>query len=216
MEAEIPYCFIAIEGNIGAGKTRLAEALAAATEADLLLEEFDQNPHIRAFYQGQSEAIYPLEWTLRQARYELIETYFSQARHLRKLLLISDFHPLKSNVFAPINLDEEARLEFETHDPFLNYPLPGPDLLLFLEVPVDQLQKNILARGRTYEKQIPSAYLQEIQKGYLHEIRRLEVKTLIIRPDWPSPEASSLAATLVSLLTGKEFPTPYTFQFRWA
>lgn len=210
MRPDFPYPFLAVEGNIGSGKTHLAKALSSLLCADLLLEEFDQNPHIRPFYQGEANARFPLETSLRARRHELLAHYFSRDPSQRAPVVVSDFHPMKSWVFSRINLSGEERKAFESGDPFQDSSLPMPDLLVFLRPSLERIHKQIENRGRPYEKGISPDYLHQLDLAYA-QFLDLEIPptpTLIVHMPASSPKPGELARDLIALVCGQQKALP--------
>lgn len=210
MKPEFPFRFLAVEGNIGAGKTRLAQALSSLLGADLLLEEFDRNPHIRSFYDGDARAHFPLESSLRTQRHEQLAHYFNQAPDQRAAKVVSDFHPLKAQVFSKVNLSVEEQALFEAEDPFREAPLPLPDLLLYLRPSLENLQRQIKQRGRSYEQSIDPTYLQNLEKAYAEFLNAGSLSGLILIVDLeddPPPPPHLLARAVIAYGTGHPLPS---------
>ena len=159
------YNFIAIEGNIGSGKTTLVRKLAQDFQAHLLLEQFADNPFLPKFYKFPEQNAFPLELFFMAERYK-------QIKQLRKQdmfsdFTISDYFFVKSRLFAQNNLSEdELKLFYRLFDIMLS-ALPKPNLLIYLHADIQCLQKNIKKRDRTYEQDITDHYLLKIQKKYL-------------------------------------------------
>ena len=157
------YSFIAIEGNIGAGKTTLASRLASYYNAQLVLEEFEDNPFLPKFYKDPKKYALALELSFIEARFKQLREALSR----KDRLIISDYFFNKSLVFARANLQGSELDIFTGSYTLMEWQLPRPDLLVFLYPNTEKLQENIRKRGREYEKDIPSDYLQRIQQGYL-------------------------------------------------
>jgi len=158
----LPF-FISIEGNIGAGKTTLAKILANQLNASLLLEKFDENPHLAKFYENPKQYALQVELWFLKERFEQMNSQFSI---LNSQFLISDYHISKCLIFAKANLKKQEFLIYEKSYTIIEPLLPPPDLLIYLHQDINQLKKNIAKRGRTYEKKISATYLNKIQKGY--------------------------------------------------
>lgn len=173
------YHFIAIEGNIGAGKTTLAQKLASHYHGRLILEQFADNPFLPKFYEDKERYAFPLELSFLADRYD----------QLRDILLNDSFHdePVfadytigKSRLFARNNLDTDEYELFLKMADIMKTTLPKPDLLIYLHAPIDRLQRQIQKRGRPYEQNIKDEYLEEIQQAYLQYIEEENVKILMI------------------------------------
>ena len=159
------YSFLAIEGNIGSGKTSLAKKLALDFDAKLILEEFDENPFLPRFYKDPSRYSFQLELSFLAERYQQLKNNLSN-RDLFNPFTISDYIFYKSLIFARTNLDEEEYQLYQTLFNIIYSVLPKPDLLVFLFLPIEQLQANIRERGRSYEQEISSDYLSKVQQSY--------------------------------------------------
>ena len=160
------YNFIAIEGNIGAGKTTLSKMIANKLDAKLVLEEFTDNPFLPKFYNDVAKYAFPLELSFLAERYQQLKDEMSNT-DLFNPLGVSDYIFQKCLLFAKVNLPDA---EFELFSKLFNIItplLPKPDLLIYLYLNVSDLQKNIAKRGREYEQQISNEYLQNIQNSYL-------------------------------------------------
>ena len=159
------YNFICIEGNIGVGKTSLAEKIAADCNARLVLEEFANNPFLPKFYKDPAKYAFPLELFFMAERYKQIKQLREQ--DMFSDFTISDYFFVKSRLFAQNNLSEdELKLFYRLFDIMLS-TLPKPNLLIYLHADIQCLQKNIKKRDRTYEQDITDHYLLKIQKKYL-------------------------------------------------
>ncbi len=155
--------FIAIEGNIGAGKTSFSHRLQAALGGTILLEHFYDNPYLVDFYQDPEKFALKVENAFLTERIDQLSRFFAQEKQPP---VIADFSLEKSLLFAQQNL---AELDFNAYKKdYLkgSRQLPQPDLVVFLAQNIPQLQKNIQKRGRDFEQDISDQYLQKIEKGY--------------------------------------------------
>jgi deoxyadenosine/deoxycytidine kinase len=173
------YRFITIEGNIGAGKTTLAHMLARHYNAKLILEEFADNPFLPKFYEKPQQYAFPLELFFMAERYKQLKDML-QTQDMFTDLVISDYLFVKSLLFAKINLSEDEYSLYQKLFEIINPQLVQPDLLIFLNAPVTQLQKNIKKRNRSYEQQIEDAYLQRVHNMYIQYLKQHSVRTLMI------------------------------------
>lgn len=172
--------FLAIEGNIGAGKTTLARMLAEEQGARLLLEEFADNPFLPHFYQNPERYAFPVELFFMTERHKQLQQELSQ-RDLFQEGVISDYIFLKTLLFARNTLNTEEYRLFQRLFNILNTAFPKPDLLVYLHRSVSNLLRNIKKRGRAYEQEIGPVYLQRIQKAYFDFFRANEqIPVLII------------------------------------
>lgn len=174
------FNYIAIEGNIGAGKTSLATLISRDFNAKLILERFADNPFLPKFYEDKSRYAFPLEMSFLADRYQQISDDLSQL-DLFKDFIVSDYDVFKSLIFSKITLQED---EFKLYRKlfYLMYKdIAKPDIYIYLYQNTERLQENIKKRGRDYEKYIDSDYLEKINAGYLEFLRNQpEINTRII------------------------------------
>ena len=164
------YSHIAIEGNIGSGKTTLATMLANDIDARLVLEQFADNPFLPKFYSDPEKHAFPLELFFMAERYHQLKNLKEQ--DLFKPQIVSDYFFMKSKLFAQNNLKkDEMQLFIRLFDIMLS-SLSKPDLLVYLYSDVERLQQNIKNRGRDFEQNISDEYLQNIQDKYLDFLRK--------------------------------------------
>lgn len=167
----IPYRYISIEGNIGAGKTSLATMLSRDLNARLVLEEFADNPFLPKFYESPERYAFPLELSFLSERFSQL-TREVVAGDLFAPQVVSDYFIAKCQIFARNNLQaDEYNLFLKMYD-VISSSCPKPDLLVYLYRDVADLQENIRERGREYEKNISNEYLENIQRQYLEFIRQ--------------------------------------------
>ncbi|MCC6251265.1 MAG: deoxynucleoside kinase [Bacteroidia bacterium] len=174
------YNFIAIEGNIGAGKTTLSTMLAKYFNAKLILEQFSDNPFLPDFYKTPDKFAFPLELSFLADRYTQLKNELINL-DLFNNISIADYFIYKSLIFAGNNLKEDELFLYQRLFEIIASSLPKPDLLIYLYRNTEQLQHNILKRGREYEKEIKPEYLEKIQQGYLSFIQAMpQLKVLVI------------------------------------
>lgn len=173
------YHFIAIEGNIGAGKTTLAHLISKKLNARLILEEFADNPFLPKFYENPSQYAFPLELFFMAERFKQLKDMLHKTDMFQSVT-VSDYLFTKCLLFAKVNLsDEEFRLYQKLFD-ILQQQVMFPDILVYLHAPVHKLQRNIKKRNRGYEQQIPDEYLFSIQETYTSYIKQHNIKTIFI------------------------------------
>ncbi len=165
------YKFIAIEGNIGAGKTSLARLLADDMNARLILEEFEDNSFLPKFYKDPERYAFPLELSFLAERYLQLKETLSN-RDLFKPFTISDYLVSKSLIFARKTLQSDEYNLYKKLFEIIHQSIPKPDLFVFLHVNIENLQRNIKKRGREYEQEITDEYLQSIQESYFDYIKQ--------------------------------------------
>jgi deoxyguanosine kinase len=173
------YSFITIEGNIGAGKTTLANLLSKHFNARLILEEFDDNPFLPKFYENPTQYAFPLELFFMAERYKQLKDLL-QTKDMFQNITISDYLFTKSLLFAKVNLSEQEFLLYQRLFDIINPQLMQPDLLIYLHADVTKLKENIKKRNRSYEQSIPSEYLSTLQETYVQYIKQHNMRTLIV------------------------------------
>ena len=173
------YNFITIEGNIGAGKTTLANLLSKHYNSKLILEEFADNPFLPKFYENPGQYAFPLELFFMAERYKQLKELL-QTQDIFQTITISDYLFTKCLLFAKVNLPEQEYLLYQKLFDIINPQLVQPDLLIYLHADVPRLKENIKKRNRSYEQSISSEYLYTLQQTYTQYIKQYNVKTLII------------------------------------
>ena len=157
--------YLVIEGNIGSGKTTLANMLAKDFKAKSVLEGFGENPFLPKFYENKDKYAFPLEMSFLADRYSQLNNNIRDFE-LFSSLVISDYFFMKSLIFAQNTL---SAAEYQLYQRFFNIvyeKLPKPDLYVYLHQSTDNLLKNIKKRGRSYESNIAPEYLEEIKEAY--------------------------------------------------
>jgi deoxyguanosine kinase len=173
------YHFIAIEGNIGAGKTTLAHLLSKKLNARLVLEEFDENPFLPKFYENPKQYAFPLELFFMAERYKQLKDML-RTKDMFQSVTVSDYLFTKCLLFAKVNLpDEEFRLYQKLFD-IMHQQIIFPDVVIYLHASVNKLQKNIKKRNRSYEQNISDEYLFNIQETYTGYIKQHNIKTIFV------------------------------------
>lgn len=174
------YNYIAVEGNIGAGKTTLVAKIAEDFNAKTVLERFADNPFLPKFYKDQSRYAFPLEMSFLADRYQQLSDDLAQF-DLFKDFLVADYHIFKSLIFAKVTLTEDEYRLYRKLFEIIYKEMPKPDLYIYLYQNTDRLLQNIKRRGRSYEQEIPAEYLDKINRGYLDYIKsQTDLNVLII------------------------------------
>jgi len=146
--------YLVIEGNIGAGKTTLAQMISEKYQAKLVLEQFADNPFLPKFYENQEQYSFPLEMAFLAERYNQLNRELSHF-DLFSPFTISDYYFMNRQFFTII------------YD-----KMPKPDLYVYLHKDADLLLRNIANRGRNYEANITKDYLEKITQGYFGYFRQ--------------------------------------------
>jgi deoxyadenosine/deoxycytidine kinase len=173
------YSYICIEGVIGAGKTSLASRLAAENNARLILEQFEDNPFLPKFYKEPEKYAFPLELSFLASRFQQLKDQLS-AGDLFRPLTIADYFIQKSLIFARKTLKGDELALYSRLFNIMAEVLPGPEMLVYLHLDVEDLKANIVRRGRDYEQEISLDYLARIQQGYFDYIRQRNDSRILI------------------------------------
>ena len=172
--------YIAVEGNIGAGKTSLATMISEDFNAKLILERFKDNPFLPKFYEDQHRYAFPLEMSFLADRYQQLSDDLSQY-NLFTDFVVSDYDVFKSLIFAQITLQEDEYALYNKLFSIIYKELVKPDLYIYLYQNTDRLLENIKKRGRDYEQKIQPDYLVKINQSYLSYIKsQTNIKVQII------------------------------------
>ncbi|MBW9261381.1 MAG: deoxynucleoside kinase [Candidatus Thiodiazotropha sp. (ex. Lucinisca nassula)] len=156
--------FLVVEGPIGVGKTSLVRRLANHFQSEMLLEGAEENPFLQRFYENPREAALPAQ----------LFFLFQRSRQWNGLVqddlfrqqLITDFMLEKDRLFAQINLDQDELALYEQVYQQLTLQAPPPDLVVYLQAPVDRLMERIKKRARPQEKTIEADYLKKLCDAY--------------------------------------------------
>lgn len=160
--SEIKY--IAIEGVIGAGKTTLAKMLAEKLGANIILEQFDENPFLGKFYEDRKSYAFQTQMFFLMNRFKQQQSL--DQGNLFSQYLVSDYIFEKDKIFAYLNLSSDELKLYENIFPLLDKNLRKPDLAVFLQASVDRLMYNIKRRGRKIEKHLSRSYVKELSEAY--------------------------------------------------
>ena len=164
------FNYIAIEGNIGAGKTTLSGKISEDFNAKLVLERFADNPFLPKFYKDQGRYAFSLEMSFLADRYQQLSDDLSQFDLFRDFV-VADYHIFKSLIFSKVTLSEdEYRLYRKLFD-IIYKEMPKPDLYIYLYQNTERLLQHIKKRGRSYEQDIDAGYLEKINRGYFEYIK---------------------------------------------
>ncbi|MEJ2361845.1 MAG: deoxynucleoside kinase [Gammaproteobacteria bacterium] len=170
--------FIVVEGPIGVGKTTLAKRLAQSFGSEVLLEGADENPFLERFYQDPRSAALQTQ----------LFFLFQRARQIQELrqtdmfqpVRVADFIMEKDRLFAELTLDEDEFNLYKQVYAHVTIDAPEPDLVIYLQAPVDVLVKRVAKRGRQYERQLDAAYLEQIVESYTRFFYNYTASPLLI------------------------------------
>jgi deoxyadenosine/deoxycytidine kinase len=173
------YSYIAIEGNIGSGKTSLAKLIAHDYNAKLIQEQFEDNSFLPKFYNDPDKYAFPLEMSFLADRFQQLKNEVTP-HDLFKSFTIADYFIDKSIIFARKTLKNDEYLLYSKLFDIIISTLPKPDLIIYLYNTIDRLKQNIHRRGRVYEQKIEASYLEKIQSGYFDYFKLIKKSTVII------------------------------------
>lgn len=164
------FNYIAVEGNIGAGKTSFATMVSQDFNAKLILERFKDNAFLPKFYEDKSRYAFPLEMSFLADRYQQLSDDLAQY-DLFKDFVVSDYDVFKSLIFAKITLHEDEYSLYQKLFHIMYKELVKPDLYVYFYQNTERLLENIKKRGREYEQNIEADYLANINRSYLSFIK---------------------------------------------
>lgn len=170
--------FIVVEGPIGVGKTSLAHRLAETFGNELLLEGATDNPFLERFYRN------PRQHALQTQLFFLLQRA-QQIQELRQAdmfepVRVADFLMEKDRLFARLTLDREELNLYEQVYTHLVVDAPVPDLVIYLQAPVDVLLKRIARRGIASERRIDAGYLRSLCDAYTEFFHYYDAAPLLI------------------------------------
>lgn len=209
--------YIAIEGPIGVGKTSLARRLADSLQAELLLEQPETNPFLERFYRDPRGASLPTQLFFLFQRVQQIEQLrqsdiFAETR-------ISDFLLDKDRLFAEINLDQAELALYAKVAASIGIDAPAPDLVVYLQAPVDTLLFRIARRGIDFEQRIGRRYLERLTEAYarfFHDYAAaplLIVNAAVIDPVHNDAHFGLLLEQIDRVRSGRHFFNPVASAF---
>ncbi len=176
----LPYQYIAVEGNIGAGKTTLSNLLAEKYNSQLVEEEFSDNPLLPKFYENSDKYAFPLELSFLSERYNQLKLIL-ETKEITQSSIIADYYIAKSIIFSKITLKPDEFVLYADFFETINNVLPKPDMIIYLHKSISNLRKNINHRNRSYEQSITNDYLRKVQKSYLDYLKKQrEIPVVIV------------------------------------
>jgi deoxyadenosine/deoxycytidine kinase len=204
--------FIAVEGAIGAGKTSLAKRLAATFNCATLLEKAEENPFLERFYQDR----------LRNALPTQLFFLFQRSQQIQELRQADIFHPIrvadflidKDPLFAEATLDEDELAIYRQVYNQLTIDAPKPDLVIYLQAPVNTLMRRIKTRGINTEQAIDSDYLKTLSEAYTKFFHFYDQSPLLIvnanEIDWVNNDDSyeKLVNYIANIKQGRHYFNP--------
>jgi len=170
--------YIVVEGPIGAGKTSLARQLAAHVAGDALLERPQDNPFLARFYEDMARFALPTQLTFLFQRIDQLRGV-GQFDMFRRAT-VGDFLLDKDPLFARLNLSDAEYLLYEKVYSHLKPEAPTPDLVIYLQAPVETLVERVHRRGVEYERTMSAHYLARIADAYSRYFYQYEEAPLLI------------------------------------
>lgn len=156
--------YIAVEGPIGVGKTTLARLLGEALNAEVLLEVFEENPFLSAFYADRARYAFQTQIFFLLSRYRQQQGIVAEA--LARGPLVSDYLFAKDRLFARLNLSGDELAVYEQLYAALSERVRVPDLVVYLRARTDVLLQRIAYRDRSYERAISRDYIEDLRRAY--------------------------------------------------
>jgi deoxyadenosine/deoxycytidine kinase len=178
LEESTEVKYIAIEGVIGVGKTSLARKIKEKLTANIIFEQFEQNPFLEKFYNDRKRYAFQTQMFFLINRYK--QQQGLQQEDLFSKFLVCDYIFEKDRVFAYLNLSGEELKLYESIFPLLNRSLRKPDLVVYLQSNVDRLMYNIKSRGRRIERNLTRSYIDELSEAYNYFFFRYTSTPLLI------------------------------------
>jgi deoxyguanosine kinase len=178
MTSEAAHKYLVVEGPIGVGKTSLARRLAASLSAQLVLEQAAQNPFLERFYKNPRAGALPAQLYFLLQRAQQLAA-LKQA-DLFAPTRVADYLFEKDRLFARVTLDDAEYALYEQLYAKLDIQVPKPDLVVYLQAPVDVLQERILRRGVDYEQYIERQYLERLNEAYARFFHEFDGAPLLI------------------------------------
>lgn len=156
--------YLVVEGPIGVGKTTLAQMLAQEFDARIVLEQVNENPFLKKFYDDPKAHAF-------QAQLFFLLSRYRQQRQLAQQDLfnqgtVADYLFAKDQIFAQANLDSDELSLYRQMFGLLDARLPKPDLVVYLQARSEILMERLRKRDRDYERRISPAYIQRIAEAY--------------------------------------------------
>jgi deoxyadenosine/deoxycytidine kinase len=178
MANETTHRFIAVEGPIGVGKTSLARRLCTSLSAQGVLEEAAQNPFLERFYRNPRAGALPAQLYFLLQRAQQLAS-LKQA-DLFAPVRVADYLLEKDRLFARVTLDDAEYALYEQLYARLDIHVPKPDLVVYLQAPVDVLLERIGRRGVAYEQYIDRGYLERLNEAYARFFHEFDAAPLLI------------------------------------
>jgi deoxyadenosine/deoxycytidine kinase len=172
-----PSRYIAVEGPIRVGKSTLSRFLAEQLHGQLI-QEPEENPFLSAFYDGETGAGFQTQFAFLIRRFEQLRPLAS-TRNTQKIV-ITDYIFEKDKLFANLNLSDDELNIYDRYYKLLRAELPTPDLVIYLQAPLDVLRKRLRRRNAANERAISDEYMEEVVKAYEHFFFHYSASDLLV------------------------------------
>jgi deoxyadenosine/deoxycytidine kinase len=171
-----PSRYIAVEGPIRVGKSTLSRFLATRLHGQLVHEP-EHNPFLSAFYDGEAGAAFQAQLAFLISRYEQLQPLAT--RNTQKIV-VTDYIFEKDKLFANLNLSDTELAVYDRYYKLLRNDLPTPDLVIYLQAPLDVLRKRLRRKNAANERAISDEYMEEVVKAYEHFFFHYSASDLLV------------------------------------
>ena len=210
---EIPLPkYIAIEGPIGVGKTTLANKIAETFNYDAFLEQPAENPFLKNFYRNPSQSALATQLFFLFQRMQQIQDL--KQRSLFENVRVADFLIEKDRLFAEVTLSNEEMNLYDKVYEHITLDAPTPDLVIYLQAPIEILKERITKRGNINEQYLTLDYLERLNDAYsrfflnYNDAPLLIINASDINLESNEADYESLISMIMSNPKGKNFINP--------
>lgn len=172
------YPYIVVEGPIGSGKTTLAQMLADKFPVDYLSEKAEANPFLPRFYQDAQRYALPTQLFFLFQRANQVKDLTQRDMFAKPI--VADFFLEKDPIFARLNLDDEEYALYHQIYHHLHLKASAPDLVIYLQTPLDALVERVEERSVSYEQDIPREYLERLANAYSEFFHNYDASPVLI------------------------------------
>lgn len=214
--AGVAFRYIAVEGPIGVGKTRLARRLATRMDGATVLEDGD-NPFLLDFYNERPGSALQAQLFYLLNRHRQLSGL--QQADLFQHTVICDYVFDKDKIFAYLNLDDNELFIYQRLYDLLAREIPPPDLVVYLQAPTDVLLRRMKQRPEDLDRELPQpphSYVKELNEAYQHFFFHytatplLVVETSEFDPESSDEALDDLVRQISSMGKGTRYYVPRT------